>query len=295
MNTYLDCISCFFKQALEASRMCGVNEIEQKKLLNKIAEAVPDFPMTAPPPQMWIIINKLLIEITGEVDPYKELKKKSNKRALEIYPELKKKMDSSKNSLLVAVEAAIGGNIIDYGAKNSIDLETEINKILYKEDAVVRKEKDRLFNYNLFKENLERAETILYLGDNAGEIVFDRILIEEINKLYPGKNIIFAVRGKAVINDALLEDARYCGLNKICKVISIGSDVPGTVLTRCSRDFIEIYRDADMIISKGQGNFEALSEEPENIFFLLLAKCEVVARNIGCNMGDVLLLSSLDM
>ena len=128
------------------------------------------------------------------------------------------------------------------------------------------------------------------MADNAGETVFDRILIEEIKKGDSNKEIIYAVKESPAINDALIEDAYYCGIDRIAKVISSGSDAPGTVLSLCSKKFLKLYRNADMIISKGQGNFEALSNAKRPIFFMFMAKCPVIAREVNCKIGDVILL-----
>ncbi|HEC92753.1 MAG TPA: DUF89 family protein, partial [Candidatus Atribacteria bacterium] len=130
----------------------------------------------------------------------------------------------------------------------------------------------------------------IYLADNAGEVVFDRLLIEELVEEL-GKEVIYVVRGKPIINDALIEDALFCGINKVAKITSSGSDAPGTILQHCSLEFIKLYQDADLIISKGQGNYESLSEEDRPIFFLFKAKCPVIARDVGCNVGDMVLVS----
>jgi hypothetical protein len=127
------------------------------------------------------------------------------------------------------------------------------------------------------------------LADNAGEVVFDRLLIEELVKEL-GKEVIYVVKDKPIINDALIEDAIFCGINKVAKITSSGSDAPGTILKYCSPEFIELYQDAGLIISKGQGNYEALSEEDRPIFFLFRAKCPVIAEDVDCNVGDMVLL-----
>jgi uncharacterized protein with ATP-grasp and redox domains len=145
------------------------------------------------------------------------------------------------------------------------------------------------FKYNQFKESLNKVNTIIYLADNAGEVVFDRLLIEELVEEL-GKQVIYAVRGKPIINDALIEDAIFCGINKVAKITSSGSDAPGTIMKYCSSEFIELYQNAELIISKGQGNYEALSEEDKLIFFLFKAKCPVIAENVGCNVGDMVLV-----
>ena len=289
MKTYLDCIPCFFKQALESARIAGVGKRKQKIILDEIAKALPKLSLNASPPQIARLVNQLLKKITKNKDIYGPIKKKSNKLALNIYGRLKKKVRHSRDSLLMAVELAIAGNIIDYGVKNSLNVDEELAKILDEENKAIKKENKAIFDYESFKYALGRAETILYLADNAGETVFDRVLLEEIKRMYGDKEIIYAVKEKAAINDALIEDALACGIDKCAEVISSGSDAPGTVISLCSKGFLKIYKKADMIISKGQGNFEALSSQRRPIFFLFMAKCPVIAQEVGCRVGDVIL------
>ena len=290
MRTYLDCIPCFFKQALESARLAGAPARRQKEILDRLARILPTIPLEASPPEMGRHIYGLVNKMTGKKDPYRQIKKKSNKLALRLYDRLKAKVRLSRDRLLTAVELAIAGNIIDYGVKNSLNVDSELRKILSEEDRAIRKESRRLFNYRMFKRAVRTAKIILYLGDNAGEIVFDKILIEEIIRANPTKKIVYVVRGRPIINDALIEDAHACGMHTIVDVISSGLDIPGTVLSQCSPAFLKLYRKADIIISKGQGNFEALSGTKKPVFYLFMAKCPVVAKHIFCNVGDVILL-----
>ncbi|MDD3297039.1 MAG: ARMT1-like domain-containing protein [Candidatus Omnitrophica bacterium] len=292
MKTFLDCIPCFFRQALETSRMVGAGKKKQKAILDKIAAVLPQFSLQASPPEMAREINILISKITGNKDPYREIKKKSNQLALRIYPDLKSKVFHSNDRLLTAVELAIAGNIIDYGVKNSLNVSEELKKILSQEKKAIKKEKKSIFDYAKFKRTVIKAENILYLADNAGETVFDRVLIEEIKSMDKSKNIIYAVKASPVINDALLQDAVFCGIDKLATIISSGSNAPGTVLSLCTKSFLGLYRKADMVISKGQGNFEALSGARRPIFFLFMAKCPVIAEYANCNLGDIALLYS---
>lgn len=301
MRTYLECIPCFFKQALEAARIAGADESLQKRILSQLAKKIPDFSLATPPAETGQVIYALVKKLTRKQDPFIKLKEKSNRLALKLYPELKKKVSGSKNRLLMAVELAIAGNIIDYGVKNSLDVNKELTRILNEEHNTIRKRNRTNFHYSEFECSLKTAKRILYLADNAGETVFDRILIEEIKRLYPDKEIIYAVKDKPIINDALIEDALICGIDKVAKIISCGSDAPGAAFSLCSKEFLKIYREANMIISKGQGNFECLSEEKrKRIFFLFMAKCPVVANEVrarsisarACTIGDMILLCS---
>jgi len=272
--------------------MSGASKKTQKKILDQLARIIPNISLKSSPPQMARIIHQQMYEITKNYDPYRDIKKQSNDMALKVYDKLKKKVNRSKDKLLMATELAIAGNIIDYGAKHSLNVDNELKRILNQENKTIKNESKAIFNYAEFKSALNKAQTILYLADNAGETVFDRILIEEIKGVDSSKEVIYAVKEKPAINDALIEDAYYCGIDKIAKVISSGSDAPGTVLSLCSKKFLKIYRNADMIISKGQGNFEALSNVRRPIFFMFMAKCSVIAREINCEIGDVILCYS---
>ncbi len=291
MKTYLECIPCFFRQALEASRIAGANVRVQKEIMNEIAWVLPEFPLSSSPPEMGKIIHSVIKKHTGKDDPYRTIKNNSNRATLRLYPRLKEAVLSANNKLLSALNMAIAGNIIDFGVNNSLNVDREILKILDNGRRNKPLPNNHVFNFDKFKKALHRAETVLYLADNAGEIIFDRILIEEIKRIYSLKKIIFAVREKPIINDVLLGDAYKCGLNKTAEIISSGSDAPGTVLSLCFKQFMKIYRKADMIISKGQGNFEALPKRNKKIFFLFIAKCGIVARDVNCNVGDTILMN----
>jgi len=289
VRTCLDCIPCFFKQALEAARIAGADDATQRRILNEVARVLPDFRLEASPPEMARIIYRIVRDVTGVEDPYRNIKERSNRYALGIYDELIRIRDQGKDRMRTAVELAIAGNIIDYGVKNTLDVRREIEKILSEENRIIRHEESRFFQLENFREALSRAQTILYLGDNAGETVFDRVLLEEILRQYPEKEMIFAVKDQPAINDALMKDALDCGIQTVARVVSSGSDAPGTLLPLCSESFQKIFRNADMVISKGQGNFETLSGVERPVFFLLLAKCPVIANHIGCRVGDVIL------
>lgn len=208
-------------------------------------------------------------------DPYKEIKYQSNKYLLDKYDYFKELINKADDPFDTALRLAISGNIIDYAANPDFDLDATISKVLNEEFAV----NDSL----LLKEKISSAKTILYLGDNAGEIVMDKLFLEHLN--HP--NVYFAVRNAPVINDATIEDTKLTGLDKIVKVISNGYDAPSTVLNKCSEEFMSIYRDADLIISKGQGNLEGLlNEDNPKLFFLLMVKCDMIAEKFDVKKGD---------
>ena len=276
MKTYLDCLPCFMSQALRAARIATDDEKKIKEVLDEVGMMLKDIPLESTPPESGRMVYRKISEITGNSDPYKEIKSESTKKALSMYPSLKSRVEKSNDRLLTAIRVAIAGNIIDFGANRDFDLRKEIEEVIDKDFAIC--------DYGAFKECLDKAHEILYIGDNAGECVFDRILIEEIKK-----PVIYVVRDVPVINDATYEDAAQAGLDKSAIILSSGTDAPGTVLKTSSAEFKEVYNNSRFIISKGQGNYEVLSNEKRPIFFLLKVKCQVIARDIGVDEDDILL------
>jgi len=280
MKTYLDCIPCFFRQGLEAIRMTTGDEAKHRKVLFEIAKVIPEFPLNSTPPEMGKIIHKIVHQFTDSSDPYREIKNRHNKMALELYPELKEKAKRAEDPLLMAIRIAIAGNVIDLGAGSEVNIKKELKKILHQNFAIL--------DYDRFKESLKNTDEILYIADNAGEVVFDRILIESLKK-----RVIYAVRDKPIINDATIDDALFCKMDEVAEVISSGCDAPGTILRECSGEFLSHYNKSKLIISKGQGNYETLSQEKKPIFFLLKAKCPVIARDLKCKLGDIILKAQM--
>jgi len=276
MKTYLDCLPCFLNQALRAGRIATNDETKIKKLLDEVGAMIKEIPMENTPPETGAIIYQKISEITGNFDPYKAMKEKNIAHALHLYPELKEKVEKSDDRLLTAIRLAVAGNVIDLGVDKEFDIVEDVEKILHQEFAV--------FDYEFFKQDLQKANEILYIGDNSGEAVFDKILIEEL-----GKPVTFVVREIPIINDITSNEAKQIGIDKIAKIISSGTTAPGTILELCNQNFIQKFNDADLIISKGQGNYEGLSGVKRSVFFLLKAKCPVIARNVGVRENDIIL------
>jgi uncharacterized protein with ATP-grasp and redox domains len=276
MRTYLDCIPCLMNQTLRAARLATDDEKTIKAILDRVGSLVKEIPMGDPPPKTARRVYRIIEESTGNPDPYHELKIRNTQTALELYPALKEKIRRSGDPLLTAIRLAIAGNVIDFGINERVDIQKEIDQKM-KQTLVIS-------DYDAFKASLASCDEILYIGDNAGESVFDRILIEEINK-----PVEYTVRSAPVINDVTHADALQAGLDQVAKVIPSGADSPGVVLELCSPKFRDRFNRSKMIISKGQGNFEALSDVNAPVFFLLIAKCPIIARDIGVSVGDMIL------
>lgn len=292
MQTYLDCYPCFFRQSIDAARISGLNPQQTKKMLEELGSALPQIKIDDPPPVMAITIHNLVKKHCGNDDPYLEIKKHCMQMGQKMADILDKRIKSANDPLLEAVKAAILGNIIDYGISGQESLEKKIDQLIKKEESAIKHESSNLFNYEAFQKSLAKTDSLLYLGDNTGEIYTDALLLDQIKSLYPNLKIYFAVRGKPILNDALFTDAQEAGIDRYAEIIDSASPAPGTALDYCSPDFKELFFQSPLIISKGQGNFETLSEVKAPIYFLLMAKCPVVAQHIHCQEGDVLLLKS---
>lgn len=292
MNTYLDCIPCFFKQALDAARMNNIESDIQRNLINEIASLIPGFDLSQSPVVMAGAVHRLIKRHVGREDPYSEIKKQSNKKAMEILPRLQSKIAESEDPLRLAIEYAIAGNLIDFGAKTGLDIDSEISRIVEKEEQTISAEKAELFQFDSFVKAVSNAETVLYIGDNAGEVAFDRLLADEIHRRFPAARIYFAVRGYPIINDITAEDAYFCGIDESAEIISSGVPLPGCVLNEADPAFQKLFWESDCVISKGQGNFEALSDVERDVYFLFMAKCSVIADVVGAAVGAVLLLKN---
>jgi hypothetical protein len=266
-------------QALRAGRIATKDEKKIKTLLDDVGSMLKYIPMDNTPPETGDLIYKKVREITGVFDPYKQIKKESIHDALKMYPGLKQIVKHSDNRLLTAIRIAIAGNIIDFGIHKSFDLEKDVQFILQQDFAIL--------HFQQFVEQLKRSQSILYLGDNAGESVFDKILIEEL-----GKPVTYVVREIPVINDMTYTDAINSGLDQVANIISSGCSAPGTILSLCNNEFKNQFEEADMIISKGQGNYEGLSTVDRSVFFLLKAKCKVIAKDLHVKEDDIVLKAS---
>ncbi|MGB9857513.1 MAG: damage-control phosphatase ARMT1 family protein [Dictyoglomaceae bacterium] len=276
MRTKPECFSCFLNQVLSAGKRVTKDEEVLINAIKKASEILPYLSINDSPAYNTYLVLKRGYEILGNKDPYYEEKRKYNKLALSLYPTLKNIVKNSKDPLHTAVKIAIAGNIIDLGIVDlsKINIEEYIKMVL--ETPLP------LEHYEYFKREVEKAKNIVYLLDNAGEIVFDKILIEELD----GKRITAIVSEGPIINDAMMEDAIEVGLTQVCNVITSGSDTVGKIPELGSEEFKSALYNADVIIAKGQGNYENLDEKGLNIFFLLKAKCEIIAKSLGINFGD---------
>lgn len=276
MRTSLDCLVCYMKQARSLGQLVAADESAQRRLCDEAGRFIATVDTKLSPPENAIALYAAFGRILGSDDPFARVKQEGNELALSLREEIRRKIEAADDPLRAAVRAAIGGNIIDYAAQHSFDAVQTMQEC-FARDFVVDE-------YPALREAVSKAGAkVLYLCDNCGEIVFDCLLIEQLLRL--GCQVTAAVRGGPIINDATLDDARLCGMDQLCPVISSGAACPGTPLALCSEEFRAQFHAAEVIISKGMGNFETLSETAAPIFFLFTVKCGQVAQHLTERLG----------
>jgi len=287
MKAEAQCIPCFLDQAVEALELAGADYETQIRTMKHLLSYLNEVDMNTSPPVLSRTIHAIIREQTGCPDPYLAIKEKSTETVIGLLPHLRELMMSSKDPISLAVKLGALGNVIDFGTPIRMDINGMVDRIVEKELTV--------FEIDTFKEELDKAETILFLGDNAGEIILDTFLLRELKDRK--KTIIYGVREGPIINDATIEDARQANIQDFAELITTGSHGPGTLLGDATQELINALNSTDLIISKGQGNFESLSSDPRlkamtkpgtPIFFLLTVKCGIVGRYAGVEEGSTI-------
>jgi len=282
MKLNLDCIPCFQRQALQAVRFISDDEKLHQRVLREVAKKLLESNWDLTPPELAHQVHSIVKRITKENDPYKEVKRESNDLVLKIYPELKETVKKSRDPLRTAVRLAIAGNIIDFAVLQEFNLKETIREVL--------KKKFIIDDYKKLKEKLKDAEKLLFFVDNAGEIGLDKLLVETFLEAKKLEKIDFVVKGGPIINDATLEDAVYMGLDGLpnSEFLTISNGEVGTGPARSSQTVKRWIKEHDLVISKGQGNYEGLSEH-NGLFFMLMVKCPIIASDLGVEVGDIIL------
>ena len=273
MQTSLDCLICFIRQARVTGKLATDDPVMQRRLIDEAGRFLSTVDPERSPPENAVGLYAIFSRILQVDDPFSRVKQESNEFALSLKDEMNNRISAAADPLLAAIRVAIGGNIIDYAAQHVFDAEKTMNNCLDREFV--------LDDYPALLQAIARVGKggdLLYLCDNCGEIVFDSLLIHQLQQR--GCRVTVAVREYPIINDATMEDASFCNLDRICPVVTNGTGCPGTPLADCSEEFRRHFKAADIIISKGMGNYETLSEQQGPIFFLFTVKCSEVARHV---------------
>ncbi len=279
MQAKPECKRCFQRQAQQSAQRIGLDNVATESLLKSVRHRLDATPEDETPPVTASDIHALIRQQSGNPDPYHEAKAEATQHALSLFPKLKQLIASSADPLETAVRIAIAGNIIDLGVSEQYDLEASIERVLVTEPAIN--------HISELKQALSQAKQLLFLADNAGETVMDRLLIEQLH--IP---ITYVVKGGPAVNDATRDDATSAGLEKVCEIIDHGAATLGTLLERCNDDFRRRFEEAELVIAKGMANYESLNNSRSGIFFLLQAKCAVVAADLGVEEKSLIVLQS---
>jgi len=281
MNIDEACVSCIINQSLKVANAIGADKALTQKLYTTVEKMGEHFPFSQTPPEIAADVYEKMAQIAQKEDLYDEVKSLSTKKAYSFIPFLKEKLASSENKLLTATKIAVAGNVIDLAAEVEFDLQEELDKIFHTE-----------FSHNDFEKlelELQKAKNIVVLGDNVGEHIFDYLFIETVQKLYPSLDIVYMVRGRPIINDVTMKEAQEAGFEKLCKLVDSGVNTPGFTYSRATKEAQYLFDSADLILSKGMGNYECLTPtHRDNICFLLKVKCGVVAASLEKEVGDII-------
>ena len=276
-----NCVVCVLNQILRVSDYLKLERGQKDRVFRKVLSAAPqiDFEnLTAP--EYAQKIYEIFTSAIGNHDPYKPLRKEQNDFVLKNKEFFIKNISNSANRLQAAAYYSLIGNIIDFGSEKLLDR----NKIFDKIQNFIPDIND----YSEFEQRLRNCRQILIIADNAGEAVFDLFFIREIKNLYPDLKIFYGVRSKPAINDIMENDAHYIGIPEYAGVIPTGSNCAGTIISNCTSEFITVYRNSDMVVAKGQGNYETLEARSEEILFVFKVKCSVVEEYLGIKSGSLI-------
>jgi len=274
MYITLNCISCIVNSMQKLLNNNFIPEEAKEPAMRQLLQYLAKADYGQSPAALGGEMHRLIRRVLNNPDPYKDVKIKYNQKILELYPKFKKMITTAADPFNTAMRLAIAGNVIDFGPQNRLDVMDTINKVIH---APLK-----IDDSGQLKKDIESAQKILYIGDNCGEIVLDKLFVETID--HP--NIYFAVRKSPVINDATPDDARMIGLDSIVHLITTGDDAPGAVWETASDEFKTIFQKADVIIAKGQGNLEGLMGIRQNIYYLLVVKCAIIGDQLGAQTGD---------
>lgn len=286
MKATLDCLECIAAQALRAARVATSDPELQREVLNSVLKEIPGLELSKSPAELSLLVYELTAAMTGNYDPYSGLKHSQNELALAMEMDLRELVEDSTDHLVTALHLAAAGNVIDLGIRHTeeIDVWAEVRNVMQERFSIDHTE--------VLRKSLATCKDLVYLLDNAGEIVFDKILIEELQKYTA---VTAVVKAGPMINDALLQDAEQVGLTRLCDVIDNGGAFVGSPLDLVPKTFLDRLHRADIIIGKGQGNYETLDEFPGNVFLLLKAKCRIISRHMGVEYGQVALISNREL
>jgi damage-control phosphatase, subfamily I len=276
MRLNFNCITCNINQAIRIMDLFEVGINKKEKMMREVLKYLSDVDYSKCNPEVMGGTWDIIIKYIGTDNPYGDIKKYYNMEVLKMTEGIENLIEHSDDKFDTALKIAIAGNLIDFAARHKFDLEMLKKKIMNIKEINLAIDHSK----NLY-ECLKTARKVMYLGDNCGEICLDKLFIKYIKNEFPNINVYFGVRGKNIVNDVNFDDAQMVGMKEVAHIIENGDGSLGTVIERVSEKFKEKFYDADVVIAKGQGNYESLSEiDKSNIFHLFMTKCEPVSNSL---------------
>jgi uncharacterized protein with ATP-grasp and redox domains len=280
LNIQSACIECIINQSRRVGEVLSLDAKTIQKLVDTTTQMSKEFSFMQSPPEVATPVYDALAKIVQKEDLYDEAKEKSMQTALSFVPVLQQKIATADDKFLTALKIAIAGNVMDLAAEVTFDLEKELEKIFH--TPLARDESKALY------EKLQQAKKVVVLGDNTGEHVFDKLFIQTLQEIFPAIEFYYFVRTRPIINDVTPKEAKAIDFESTCKLIDSGVDTPGFTYNRATQEAKNLFDSADIVISKGMGNYECLSPSHKSpIAFLLKVKCNVVAQSIQQEVGDM--------
>ena len=274
------CVECIINQSRRVTDAIHADDALRRRMVQRVEILAKAFDFRQSPPEVASDVYEQMAVLAGMDDLYGELKAHATEKAKSFIPQLHKELEDSDDKLLTAVKIAVAGNVIDLAAEVSFDLNEEMEKIF-----------ETHFDYDdvaLLEKALQKASTLLYIGDNVGEHIFDHLCIETLQQLYPKLEVYYMVRGNPIINDVTMLEAKAAGFEALCHLVDSGVNTPGFVYERATLESQRLFDEADLVLTKGMGNYECLSPAPRSdLCYLLKVKCNVVANALGQSVGDI--------
>ncbi|NLE94113.1 MAG: DUF89 family protein [Dehalococcoidia bacterium] len=277
MRIQVECVACFVRQGLETVARASSDAEVCWQAVRRVCAIAGETASDITPPELAERVYDAVAAVTGISDPFIEEKHRANEIAMGLRTHFESILADAQDPLLAAIKFSIAGNSMDLG------IVTEYGDVGALAEAMLAAPLG-IDDYEAFRHRLSQARHVVMIGDNNGEVVFDRLLIEQMKKVR-GCRYTYVVRGRPVINDVTAKDAHAVGIDLVADVADTGSGMPGLVLSACSPEARRLFATADLVVSKGQGNYEALSEAPRDVFFLLMVKCQVVSRDLRAPVG----------
>ncbi|RUM43951.1 MAG: hypothetical protein DSY46_06905 [Hydrogenimonas sp.] len=286
VNLTPECVTCIFSQALRVCEKLQVDKVTTKAVLDRVGCMVPTWRFDETPPQVAARVYPAIAELLETDDIYRDFKREATEHAKAFIPYVEAMINQSDDQFHAALKAAVAGNVIDLAATKQFDLKEEVAKVFETPFAID--------DSSALRQLLETAKKVLIIGDNAGEHLFDKVLMKQLVRLFPEIELGYVVRGEPIINDITVLEAKEAGIDEVATIIDSGVNTPGLDLSRASDTMKRAYERADVIIAKGMGNYESLNDRSTRpTFFLLKVKCNVVANSLGRNIGDIVCKRSL--